>query len=71
MSCAAAIFVKTPGLSPLKTRLATGIGAAAATDWYRLAARATAAAVAQLPNLVAYWAVAEPGPGPAAAWPGA
>lgn len=70
MNCAAAIFVKTPGLSPLKTRLAAGIGAAAATDWYRLAARATAAAVAQVSGLPAYWAVAEPGPAPVAAWPG-
>ncbi|NGP52994.1 DUF2064 domain-containing protein [Thioalkalivibrio sp. XN8] len=70
MSCAAAIFVKTPGLSPLKTRLAAGIGVPAATDWYRLAARATAAVLAQLPGLAGYWAVAEPGVEAAAAWPG-
>lgn len=68
MSCGAAIFVKTPGLSPLKTRLAAGIGAPAATDWYRLAARATAAVLAEVPTLTGYWAVAEQGPEPLAAW---
>lgn len=70
MSCAAAIFVKTPGLSPLKTRLAAGIGVPAATAWHRLAARATAAVVAQVPGLSGYWAVAEPDADAAGAWPG-
>lgn len=70
MTGGAAIFVKTPGLSPLKTRLAATIGVAAATGWYRLAASAAAAVLTQVPGLVAYWAVAEP-PAPAhAAWPG-
>lgn len=69
MTGGAAIFVKTPGLSPLKTRLAATIGIAAATTWYQRAASATAAALAQVPELAAYWAVAEL-PGPAhAAWP--
>ena len=70
MNCAAAVFVKTPGLSPLKTRLAAGIGAAAATDWYQLAAHATAAVLAQVPGLSGYWAVAEQGTEAAGAWPG-
>jgi len=70
MSCGAAIFVKTPGLSPLKTRLAATIGAAAATHWYRLAASATAAALAEVAEIAAYWAVAESPALAAAAWPG-
>jgi glycosyltransferase A (GT-A) superfamily protein (DUF2064 family) len=65
-----AIFVKTPGLSPLKTRLAATIGVDAATQWYRLAAGATAAALAQVPGVIAYWAVAERPALAAAEWPG-
>ena len=57
-----AIFVKTPGLSPVKTRLAATIGTAAATTFHRLAAAAVggvarAAGAAVTPA----WAVAEPG----------
>lgn len=63
MTTALAIFVKTPGHSPLKTRLAATIGAPAATAFHRLAARAVAesarAARAGDPTLHAYWAVAE------------
>lgn len=60
MSTALAIFVKTPGLSPVKTRLATAVGASAATQFHRLAAKATAAvARACRPRLIPYWAVAE------------
>ena len=70
MNGAAAIFVKTPGLSPLKTRLAAGIGPAAAEHWYRLAAEAVAEALAWVPGLTAYWAVAEPVASAAPAWPG-
>ena len=58
-----AIFVKTPGYSPLKTRLAQAIGRDAAEAFHRLAAAAVADVVIQaqatLPGLVAYWAVAE------------
>lgn len=56
---ALAIFVKTPGLSPIKTRLADGIGAAAAAEFYDLAVGAVAE-VAAASWLSAYWAVAEP-----------
>jgi uncharacterized protein len=70
MNGAAAIFVKTPGLSPLKTRLATGIGQAAAEHWYRLAAEAVAEVLAWVPGLTAYWAVAETVASAAPAWPG-
>jgi glycosyltransferase A (GT-A) superfamily protein (DUF2064 family) len=57
---ALAIFVKTPGLSPVKTRLAAGIGVAKAEHFYRLAVEAVAeVAAASIPSLVPYWAVAE------------
>ncbi len=61
MSAAVAIFVKTPGRSPLKTRLAAGVGEAAALAWYQLAAGAVAqvAVAAIRPGGKAYWAVAE------------
>lgn len=64
------IFVKTPGLSPVKTRLAAGIGAAHAEQWFRRAARATAAAASSVPGLALYWAVAEPATLAADAWRG-
>lgn len=58
---AVALFVKTPGLSPVKTRLARGIGDAAATTFHRLAADcAGAAAAACGPAMPSIWAVAEP-----------
>lgn len=63
MSAGLAIFVKTPGVSPLKTRLARGIGSAAAETFHRHAAAAAAEAAARaridLPGLTVYWAVAE------------
>lgn len=58
-----AIFVKTPGFSPLKTRLAQAIGRDAAECFHGHAAAAVAEVVmraqAAMPGLVAYWAVAE------------
>ena len=62
-----AIFVKTPGLSPLKTRLAATQGVDYAEHWYRLAAAAVAE-VAQLSGADVYWAVAEPEGMNAAIW---
>jgi glycosyltransferase A (GT-A) superfamily protein (DUF2064 family) len=59
MKLAVAVFVKTPGLSPLKTRLAAGIGAAAAHEFYRLACAAVAEVLAGAPDLSPWWAVAE------------
>ena len=71
MTAALAIFVKTPGLSPVKTRLAAGIGAAAALRFHQLAAAATAeVAGACAPWLTPYWAIAEAGAAALAAWPG-
>jgi uncharacterized protein len=62
-SAGLAIFVKTPGHSPLKTRLARSIGQDAAEVFHRLAVAALADVVVQaqtaMPGLVAYWAVAE------------
>lgn len=62
-----AIFVKTPGHSPIKTRLAKATGAGFAEAWYRKSAEAVASIVRQLENIPAYWAVAEPDAG--AEWP--
>ncbi len=57
-----AVFVKTPGLSPVKTRLAAAIGAEAALAVYRgcvdCVVECVEAAVAQT-SLQPYWAVAE------------
>jgi len=56
-----AIFVKTPGLSPLKTRLAAGIGASS-ESWYRLAVDAVKSVAIDSRNRIGintYWAVAE------------
>ncbi|HRQ64887.1 MAG TPA: DUF2064 domain-containing protein [Xanthomonadaceae bacterium] len=63
MSCALAIWVKTPGLSPVKTRLAARLGADAALAIYEACVDASAAvaraAAAIEPSLMPYWAVAE------------
>ncbi len=69
MPPALAVFVKTPGLSPVKTRLAQGIGTAAAVRFHQLAARATAEVVSACGNLIRpYWAVAEDEPRAYANW---
>ena len=58
-----AIFVKTPGHSPLKMRLAAAIGDASAMAFHRHAAQAVAAvaraAQIAIPGLHISWAVAE------------
>lgn len=61
-NAAIAIFVKTPGLSPIKTRLTAGMGTRYAELWYRLAAAAVAEAAtlaAEATGCGVYWAVAE------------
>lgn len=70
MNGGVAILVKTPGLSPVKTRLAAALGKAAAERWHRLAAAAVAEVVAAVPGLTPYWAVAEPLARAGAAWRG-
>lgn len=61
---AIAIFVKTPGLSTVKSRLAANIGKENAEIFFRLSVKATEAAVIEAirksdGKLEAYWAVAE------------
>ncbi len=61
-SAALAVFVKTPGLSPIKTRLAAGLGCEQAEEFYRLsldAVEATVASAAESHHICAYWAIAE------------
>lgn len=70
MTPALALFVKTPGLSPVKTRLAGTLGVVQATQFHRLAATATMAVVRRCqPELVPYWAIAEAGATAGLAWP--
>ncbi|PIP94376.1 MAG: hypothetical protein COW00_01000 [Bdellovibrio sp. CG12_big_fil_rev_8_21_14_0_65_39_13] len=56
-------FVKTPGLSPIKTRLASGIGRENTDVFYRYALQAIEAIghklMEEIPTLQVYWAVAE------------
>ncbi|MEZ5537405.1 MAG: DUF2064 domain-containing protein [Thiolinea sp.] len=67
MKGAIAVFVKTPGLSPVKTRLSATIGHQLAEYFFRLAKQATEAVVQQaIPlfaeqgiELAGYWAVGE------------
>jgi rSAM/selenodomain-associated transferase 1 len=63
MSGGIAIFVKTPGRTPLKTRLAADIGRELAEQWHARAAGAVAAVAREAcrgGGAEAYWAVAEP-----------
>ena len=61
-STAIAVFVKTPGLSPVKTRLAATIGTAAAEQLYVLcteAIRETLETASKTLDIVPFWAVGE------------
>jgi len=72
MTGAIAIFVKTPGYSAVKTRLAAAIGDAAAHAWYVRAAAAVAEvaeAAARATGTAVYFAVAEAAALAAGAWP--
>ncbi len=69
MNAAIAIFVKTPGYSATKTRLALSLGRGFAEDWHRRAA-ATVAEVVRASGLAGYWAVAETTAVEAAEWEG-
>ena len=62
-----AIFVKTPGYSPVNTRLAETIGREAA-EALHLQSAATVAAVAEQSGEPVYWAVAETAAKQAPAW---
>jgi uncharacterized protein len=64
MTLAIAIMVKTPGHSPVKTRLAASHGRAFAEQCHRLAAAAVASVLQSLADagdVQPYWAVAEAG----------
>jgi len=58
MNIAIAIFVKTPGLSPLKTRLAKTIGRVKAEEFYRLSLRSISSTLKRS-DVTPYWAVGE------------
>lgn len=59
---AAAVFVKTPGFSPIKTRLAVSIGHTLAEEFYMLACAVVAEVLDATPELRNfYWAVADSG----------
>lgn len=66
---AIAIFVKTPGRSPVKTRLARTIGPRRAEALYRRCAAAVAE-VAEIAAEHVYWALAEHPGDVASEWPG-
>jgi hypothetical protein len=56
------VFVKTPGISAIKTRLADGLGREEADEFYRLSVAAVSATVAVASasqGVSPYWAVAE------------
>lgn len=64
MKTALAIFVKTPGYSAIKTRLAADIGTAKAEKFYVLSVQSISAVAQEVEKLsggqiVPYWAVAE------------
>jgi hypothetical protein len=62
VTCGIATFVKTPGQTPLKTRLAAGIGQDQAHKFYTLACQAIRSILEKTPvHITAYWAVAEQG----------
>ena len=73
MSVGLAIFVKTPGYSALKTRLAADCGQDWATAWYQRAAHCVAAVVRDCAQttqrITPYWAVAEPDHAAHHQWP--
>jgi glycosyltransferase A (GT-A) superfamily protein (DUF2064 family) len=61
-STAVAVFVKTPGLSPVKTRLGQAIGTEAAVETYQICLSALSGLLQSVSNqqgVSPYWAVAE------------
>ena len=65
-----AIFVKTPGLSPVKSRLAADVGESRAIECHRRCARTVAAVACRAGVGPVYWAVAEDDPAATMAWTG-
>ena len=71
MSSGVGIFVKTPTLSPVKTRLGNDVGRLRAEAFYLSSAEAVASVAQQSPSqleLTAYWAIAEHEALHSAAW---
>lgn len=58
MKIAIAIFVKTPGVSPLKTRLAATIGQEKAEHFFQLSLKCVASTLSKV-EIHPYWAIAE------------
>ena len=58
MTTALAVFVKTPSLSPLKTRLAASIGQESAEKFYKLSLKSIENTI-QSTDIMPFWAVAE------------
>jgi uncharacterized protein len=56
---ALAVFVKTPRLSPVKTRLAAGVGQPSALAFYHASLDALRACLHATPMLACHWAVGE------------
>ena len=56
---AVAVFVKTPGLSPMKTRLSRTIGLKDAESFQRLALSEISKTLAGLKDVSVYWAISE------------
>lgn len=59
MSGAIAVFVKTPGLSPVKTRLAVKLGKKNAEAFHLASSRSVSSVVQNLKGVQSYYAVAE------------
>lgn len=73
MICAIAIFVKTPGYSPVKSRLWPDLGRTAAERLHRASAEAVRSVVertAAMSAVEGYWAIAESDPSAASEWRG-
>lgn len=68
------IFVKTPGISPIKTRLARSVGNELALEFYKRSCSAVGELLGRLqladPRVVPHWAVAELGGLEAPIWGG-
>ncbi len=58
MSIAIAIFVKTPGISPIKTRLAASLGQDKAETFYTLSLKSIVSTLKKI-DITPYWAIGE------------
>ena len=56
---AIAVFAKTPGFSPIKTRLAQSVGKETAEKFHKISVEILKAKLRNVPGLIPYWAIAE------------